>query len=247
MSPHNWWKINTRIKTMPTSNPLLNDDEFRDLQALDSCSVADAIERFNVQLRNEGHTEGGLSCRFPQMGSMLGYAFTLQVRSYAPPTKRKAYDLENTQWWDELLALPYPRILVVQDMDRHPGAGALIGDLHATILKKLGCIGVVTNGAVREINRVQPLDFHMFSGHLSVSHSYSHVVQSGTHVQIGGLEINNGDLLHGDQHGIVRVPRELASRIPRTAQALRQKEADIAAYCASPDFSIEQLRALIQS
>ena len=233
--------------TISSSHPLLSDDEFRDLQALDTCSVANAVERFNIRLRNEGYTEGGLTCRFPKMPSMLGYAFTLQVRSYAPPTKSQSFDLENTQWWDGLMAMPFPKILVIQDMDRHPGAGALVGELHATILKTFGCIGVVTNGAVRDIDRVRPLVFHMFSGSLSVSHSYSHVVQSGIPVQIGGLEINSGDLLHGDQHGIVRVPRELASRIPKTATALRQKEADIAAFCRSPHFSVEELRTLLKS
>ena len=231
----------------PLSHPILSDDEFRDLQALDSCSVANAIERFNLQLRNEGYTEGALNCRFPEMGSMLGYAFTLQVRSYAPPTKRKAYDLENTLWWDALLAIPYPRILVVQDMDRHPGAGALVGELHALILKKLGCIGLVTNGAVRDVDRVKPLEFHMFSNHLTVSHSYCHIVHSGGQVQLGGLEISSGDLLHGDQHGIVRVPKELASRIPKTASALRQKEADVIAFCNSTAFSVEELRTLLNS
>jgi 4-hydroxy-4-methyl-2-oxoglutarate aldolase len=207
--------------TTPTTHPMLSDDEFRDLQALDTCSVANAVERFNIQLRNEGYTEGGLTCRFPEMGSMLGYAFTVQVRSYAPPTKSRFFDFENTQWWDGLMALPYPRILVIQDMDRHPGVGALVGELHTTILKTFGCVGVVTNGAVRDLDRVKPQQFHMFSSSLSVSHSYTHVVHSGVRVQIGGLEINSGDLLHGDQHGIVRVPRELASRIPKTASALR--------------------------
>jgi 4-hydroxy-4-methyl-2-oxoglutarate aldolase len=233
--------------TMPSSNSPLNEEEFRSLQALDSCSVANAIERFNLQLRNEGYTEGGLTCQFPEMGSMLGYAFTLQVRSYAPPTKSKAYDFENTLWWDGLLALPKPRILIVQDMDRQPGVGALVGELHTEVLKKLGCIGVVTNGAVRDVDRVKPLNFHMFSNQLSVSHGYSHVVHSGGRVQIGGLEIGAGDLIHGDQHGIIRIPRELASRIPQTAEALRQKEAEIVAFCKSPTFSVEELRALLNS
>lgn len=228
-----------------TSHPLLSDDDFRDLQALDTCSVANAVERFNVRLRNEGYTEGGLTCRFPEMPSMLGYAFTLQVRSYAPPTKSNSFDLENTQWWDGLIAMPFPKILVIQDMDRHPGAGALVGELHATILKTFGCVGMVTNGGVRDLERVRPLQFHMFSGTLSVSHSYCHIVQSGVRVQIGGLEINSGDLLHGDQHGLIRVPRELAARIPKTAAALRQKEAEIAAFCHSPNFSVQELRALI--
>jgi 4-hydroxy-4-methyl-2-oxoglutarate aldolase len=226
---------------------VIGEEEFRALQTLDSCSIANAIERFDLQLRNQGFTEGGPACRFPQLGSMLGYAFTLQVRSYAPPTKSKAYDLPNTLWWNALQAVPAPRVLVVQDMDRLPGAGALVGELHAQILKRLGCTGVVTNGAVREVDRVEPLRFHLFSHSLSVSKSYCHIVQSGGRVQIGGLEISAGDLLHGDQHGIVRVPKELASRIPKTANLLRQKEVEIAAFCQSPAFSVEELRTMINT
>ena len=143
------------------------------------------------------------------------------------------------------MAVPKPRILVVQDMDRQPGVGALVGEVHAEILKALGCIGVVTNGAVRDLERVKPLNFQMYSGNLSVSHAYSHIVHIGIRVQIGGLEINPGDLLHGDRHGIVRVPRELASQIPATVMAGSQKEANITTYCQSSVFSMEGLRSLL--
>jgi len=236
--------MNTRSPDSLNLQRVLNEDEFRSLQALDSCAVANAIEHFQVQLRNEGYTEGGPTCRFPKMPPILGYAMTLKVRSGAPPTKGRVY-FENTDWWNVLLTVPSPRILVIQDVDRNPGAGALVGDVHAVILKSLGCIGVVTNGAVRDLPRIEPLGFQMFSGSLSVSHAYSHLIRIGGAVQIGGLEISPGDLLHGDCHGIVRVPKELASRIPATAAALRQKEEEIITYCQSPAFTIEGLRSLL--
>ncbi len=236
------------MTTPSPSNPhlqrVLNEDEFRSLQALDSCAVANAIERFHVQLRNEGYTEGELTCRFPEMPPVLGYAMTLKVRSGAPPTKGKVFS-ENTDWWNVLLSVPAPRVLVIQDMDRVPGAGALVGEVHAAIFKSLGCISVVTNGPLHELSRIQPLGIQIFSGSLSVSHAYRHLVGVGSAVQIGGLEISPGDLLHGDCHGIVRVPKELASRIPATAAALRQKEEEIISYCQSPAFTVEGLRGLI--
>ncbi|MCE0483660.1 MAG: RraA family protein [Methylacidiphilales bacterium] len=228
----------------PSRHPALTKEEFQDLRFLDSCAVANAIERFRIQLRNEGHTEGSLVCRYPHMLPVLGYAMTLKVRSSSPPSKGQSF-FENTDWWDELLAVPAPRILVVQDMDRFPGSGALIGDLHACILKKLDCVGVVTNGAVRDLPRIEGLDFQMFSGSLNVSHAYSHIVHVGGPVQIGSLEISPGDLIHGDCHGIVRIPRELATRIPATASALRDKEEKIMTYCHSPGFSVEGLRDLL--
>ena len=229
--------------TSPPSVPAsISESDFQALALLDSCSVANAIERFNIQLRNEGYTGDDLICHFPGRPPMLGYAFTLQVRSYAPPTKGRSY-FEDTHWWDAFLQIPEPRILVIQDMDRHPGTGALVGEIHVEILRGLGCIGVITNGAVRDLDRVRPLNFQMYSHALSVSHGYSHIISTGSRVQIGGLDIRTGDLLHGDCHGVIRIPKELAARIPATAAALRQKEDDIIAFCRSDAFSVEELRS----
>jgi regulator of RNase E activity RraA len=230
--------------TSPSRYSALTKEEFQDLKLLDSCAVANAIERFRVQLRNEGFAEGGLVCRYPHMLPVLGYAMTLKVRSVAPPSKGRAF-FENTDWWDALLAIPSPRFLVIQDMDRSPGTGALVGDMHACILKRLDCVAVATNGAVRDVSRVEGFDFQMFSGSLSVSHAYSHIVHVGGTVQLGGLEISPGDLIHGDCHGLVRIPRELASRIPATASALRKKEDAIITYCHSSEFSVTGLRDLL--
>lgn len=238
--------MNPQPTTSPSAHSAISETDLRDLAALDSCAVANAIERFNVQLRNEGYTEGDLICHFPERPPMVGYAFTLQVRSYAPPMKWKPH-FEDTRWWDALLQIPPPRILAIQDMDRNPGTGALVGEVHAVILQALGCKGVITNGSVRDIDRVRPLDFQMYSRTLSVSHGYSHIVSSGSHVQIGGLDIRPGDLLHGDGHGVVRIPKELAARIPSTAAELRAKEEEIMAFCRSSAFSVEGLRSLLNS
>jgi 4-hydroxy-4-methyl-2-oxoglutarate aldolase len=226
----------------PAPLPLLNADEYAALAGLSSCAVANAIEGFNVQLRNEGFTAGYLACRFPELPPVLGYAFTLQVRTSAPPMKGRTF-LENIEWWERLLAVPEPRIVVIQDIDRQPGSGAVVGALLAEILKKLGCVGVLTNGAVRELPQIAPLLFQLYSSTLTASHSYCHIVRVGEPVQIEGLEVKTGDLLHGDVHGMVRVPRELATRIPKTAEALREKEAALEEYLRSPDFSVEGLRA----
>lgn len=212
-----------------------------DLAGLDTCSVANAIECFDVRLRNEGFTDASIQCRLPALPAMVGYALTLRVRSSAPSWKNENY-LERTDWWSQVQSQPAPRVLVIQDMDRHPGTGAFIGEVHAAILQSLGAIGAVTNGAVRDLPAVERLKFQLFSGSVAVSHSYMHIVEIGGSVEVGGLRIASGDLLHGDQHGIVQIPLEVAEKIPPTAARIHARERRIIDYCRSTGMTVDGLR-----
>jgi len=89
------------------------------------------------------------------------------------------YIYDRTDWWKEILAVPAPRIVVIQDVDANPGLGAFVGEVHAHILQALGCVGVVTNGAVRDLNAIEGSGFQVFAGNVSVSHAYAHVFDFG--------------------------------------------------------------------
>ena len=174
---------------------------------------------------------------------MVGYAMTLRVRSESPSWKGENY-LDRTDWWALLNARPKPQVLVIQDMDRHAGTGAFIGETHAAILQALGCIGAVTNGAARDLPAVARLGFRLFSSNVAVSHSYMHVVEVGGIVQVGGLRIAPGDLLHGDQHGVVLIPPQIAEQIPATVERIRVREREVIKYCHSPGFTLEGLKQI---
>ena len=93
---------------------------------------------------------------------MLGYAATVKVRGSAPPTAERDYP-DRTDWWDYILSLPAPRVVVVQDEATKAGLGSLLGAVHVNILRALGCVGAVTNGAVRDLPAAEKLGFSRFS------------------------------------------------------------------------------------
>jgi regulator of RNase E activity RraA len=113
------------------------------------------------------------------------------------------------------------------------------------ILQALHCAGVITNGSVRDIPAAESAGFHFFAGSVSVSHAYVHIIEFGQPVQIGGLRIQSGDLLHGDVHGVQSIPLEIAARIPLVAAQIAAKEQELIALCRSPGFSLEKLRAAV--
>lgn len=225
-------------------NSPLTPEQLESLRRLDACTLANAIETFHERLRNEGFVDHTVRCLFPRLQPMVGYAATIQIRGSAPPTVAGPY-ADRTDWWDYIVSLPEPRVVVVQDVATRPGLGSLVGAVHMNILRALHCVGMVTNGSVRDIPASESAGFHLFAGSVSVSHAYIHIVEIGKPVEIGGLKIQSGDLLHGDLHGVQSVPLDIAARIPPVAAQITAREQALIALCRSPGFSIEKLRAAV--
>jgi 4-hydroxy-4-methyl-2-oxoglutarate aldolase len=225
-------------------NTDLTLEQMEILRRLDACTLANAIEMFHERLRNEGFADHSIHCLFPQLRPILGHTATVKVRGSAPPTTKRGYS-GRTDWWDYVVSLPAPRIVVVQDVATKVGFGSLLGAVHVNILHALGCVGAVTNGAVRDLPAAEKLGFQMFAGSISVSHAYIHIVEYGTPIEIGGLKIKSGDLLHGDLHGVQSIPANIAGKIPRAAAEIIAREQELITLCQSKDFSIEKLRAAI--
>lgn len=208
-------------------------------------SVSNAIETFEVRLRNEGFADGRLRCLFPQHPAVIGHAVTARIRCSAPPPVGHSYH-DRTDWWSSIVAVPAPRIVVVQDVDERPGLGAFIGDVHAQILSALGCVAYATNGSVRDLDAVRDLGFQLFASGVSVSHAFAHIVDFGEPVEVGGLTVATGDLLFGDASGLLSVPPSIVGQIPEAIDRMLSKEAHVIALCRSPRFSIDGLRALVK-
>jgi len=228
-----------------TASNVLTPEQLADLGKLDTCVVANAIEAFNVRLRNEGFANSSIHCLAPQPAPMVGYAATLKIQCSHPPMSGHSY-VDRTDWWTWLDSLPKPTVLVIEDVDVRPGIGAFVGEVHAAIVQALGCVGVVTNGSVRDVPAVHHRGFHLFAGSVSVSHAYAHRVDFGKPVTVGGLEIKTGDLIHGDQHGVLTIPNDIANQVPLAAERIRAHEKRILAECLGPGFSIEKLRDAVK-
>jgi 4-hydroxy-4-methyl-2-oxoglutarate aldolase len=200
--------------------PLVHEDVIGVLRGIETCVVSNAIETFDVRLRNTGFADARIRCMFEDLPPLVGYAATARLRAVDPPMSGRIYH-DRTDWWNSILESPHPRIVVLEDLDDPPGVGAFLGDMHAAILRGLGCVGYVTNGAVRELPRVRELGFQLFAGNIAVSHAYAHIFDLGHVLKIGGLEVKPGDLLHGDRHGILTIPSEIAAEIPMVAASCR--------------------------
>lgn len=216
-------------------------DIFDFLRRTDTCVVSNAIETLNVRMRNEGFVHGAPHCMFPELAPIAGYAVTGSIRASAPPISGLLY-YHRADWWRHFAGISGPKIIVMEDLDRTPGTGALFGEIHARFGRALGCVGYLTNGSIRDVGAIQALGLQCFASGASVSHSYAHIVEFGAPVNIGGLKISTGDLLHGDLNGIHSVPSAVTGRLPGIVEKIKAHEAELIQLCQARDFSIEKLQ-----
>ena len=216
------------------------------LRELTTCVVASAIETFRVRLPNTGFADSNVRCVFSEHPPIAGYAATARIRTSNPPMEGHGYSYGRTDWWNHILSIPAPRIVVIEDLDEPAGLGAFIGEVNANILLSLGCAGLVTNGSVRDLDQVRPGGFQMFAGNVSVSHAYAHILDFGGPVKVGGLIIGPGDLVHGDRNGVQTIPSEIASQVLGMAQKIVRRRHRLIGLCQSTDFSLDVLRNAIE-
>lgn len=212
---------------------------------LSTCVVASAIEPFRVRLANSGFADSRVRCIFPDNPPVIGYAATARIRTSDPPMEGHSYYF-RTEWWNEILRVPAPRVIVVEDLDDPPGLGAFVGEVHASILQALGSVALVTNGSVRDIPAIKESGFQLFAGNVAVSHAYAHVFDFGGSVKVAGLNINPGDLVHADLHGVQTIPLEIAEKIPERADEIQNRRQFFIELCRSRGFSLESLRGAME-
>jgi 4-hydroxy-4-methyl-2-oxoglutarate aldolase len=220
----------------------LTTQELDALRAITAPTICNAIETFKVRPRNQGFMDGTITCRFPELGVMVGYAVTAKIRARERPQQGPApWDM-----WAEMEKVPKPWVVVIDDLDYPDPVGSFWGEVNGSVYMGLGAIGTVTNGGVRDLPEVRATGFHFFSSGVLVSHAYVHLVEVGAPVSVGGLTVNPGELLHGDEHGVTSVPLEIAREVPKAADEVEARERVIIDFARSPQCTGDGLKRLIQ-
>lgn len=133
-------------------------------------------------------------------------------------------------YYAKVQATSAPAIAVIEDVDPQP-VGSFWGEVQGSVHKALGCVGVVTNGGVRDLDEVERLGFRYFASCILVSHAYVHLEAYDCPVRVGGLTVRPGDLLHADKHGVVLIPKEIAPALAEACRAAQWAEEPVIQGC----------------
>jgi 4-hydroxy-4-methyl-2-oxoglutarate aldolase len=228
---------------MPSFTPptaLLSGELLAFLREVDSPTVANAIEPFEVRHRNEGFVGGNVRALFPDMGVMVGQALTVTVANPPGPVAgREGY----WRMWEALERMPKPAVLVMQDISGAPHRCAYAGEVMATMAQRLGAVGMVTDGGYRDVHEVRALGFHYFAAYQVVSHGNFEIVDVGIPVTLDGARIETGDILHGDVNGIVTIPAAVLDGLPAAVAKIRDRERRFMDFIKSDRFNLTDAKA----
>jgi regulator of RNase E activity RraA len=223
----------------------LSDADLQALRAWDTPTICNALELITPQRRGYGFTTAPLVCAFPALKPIVGYARTATIRASQPNPKPGAEaKAQRFAYFDYIVEGPGPRIMVLQDLDPAPGFGAFWGEVQTNLHKALGCLGCVTNGSIRDLDAAAE-GFQLLAGSVGPSHGWVHLVEFGGGVNVAGMTVRSGDLIHADRHGAVVVPPEAVREIPKAVDLLGRREAVIIKTAQSRDFTVARLKKAI--
>jgi 4-hydroxy-4-methyl-2-oxoglutarate aldolase len=217
----------------------INGEDLAFLRGVDSPTIANAIESFKVRDRTEGFIGGEVRALFPELPPPVGVALTVTMTNTAGAIA------ERENWWrmyEALSQVPPPSVLVVQDISGAPSRYAQAGEVMVTLAMRLGAVGMVTDGGLRDVDEVCRLGFGYFARYVVVSHANYEIVDIGEPVTVDGQEVRTGDILHGDANGIVVVPREVLYGLPEAVQEVRTRERATMDFINSPEYTIAAAR-----
>jgi len=220
---------------------LLPPETLEALRLFDSPTISNAIEHFKVRDPVTGYTNMNLRCQFPDQKPMLGYAVTCTADTTTAGCNRP---MRLDELLDAVHVAPKPAVIVVQYVGPDRLRSCLAGDMFSTAMQKLGAVGLVTDMGNRDIRQIQKRSpgFQVFCPGSVVSHGHGYLLDFNISVSICGLTIQPGDLLHGDENGLVSIPLDIAESVIEQAESVQKTEKEYFDFLESNSFTLKELK-----
>ena len=216
-------------------------DLIAELETIDTPTVCNALELVAPRRRGWGYTVEPLVCARPELGSMVGFARTARIRAQHPADDDAAANDRRDDYFRYVDEGPKPTIMVIEDIDGDSrGYGSWWGEVNSTIHLGLGAKGVVTDGSIRDLPDIAE-GFQLLAGRVGPSHAFVQMVDYGGPVNVAGMGVVDGDLIHADQHGAVVIPTDVAAEVMAAADLIARREAVIIDAAKQVGFDHRQL------
>ena len=213
------------------------------LRSVDTPTVCNAIEVAQGKRGFNAFTRGTMLCSAPNEPAVVGYAITAKIQAIHPPTEGPdVIRARRMAYYEAMADGPNPGVAVVEDTDFPHAIGAYWGEVNTTIHKGFGLSGTLTNGVMRDLGDMAE-GYPVIAGSIGPSHGFVHVTELGTAVEIFGLTVHQGDLIHADRHGAVVIPPEVVDQLADAIQKMQDTEQLVLGPAKEPGFDFDKFEA----
>ena len=197
---------------------------FKLLTEVDTPTVCNAIEVAQGKRGFNRFTRGTMVASHPEAPAMVGYARTARIRAVEPPSEPpEVIKARRMDYYKHMATGPRPAVAVVQDLDVPNAIGAYWGEINTNIHKSFGLSGTLTDGVMRDLGDL-PDGYPVVAGSIGPSHGFVHVVDIAQPVEIFGMAVADGDLVHADRHGALVIPPEVVPDLAGAIATLMKSE-----------------------
>jgi regulator of RNase E activity RraA len=217
---------------------MLSQEILEGFNAFDSATIFNAVVK-KLGLPNEDYTDHRIRCLLPDTGPVVGYAVTAEVTTNDADSVAAPWE----DYYEALHRTEGPVVAVLRDVDSRPGRGASFGDGMARLHKKLGTVGVLVEGTVRDLAGIGEVGLPVWAWGTVPGHGVFCVTRVGGPVTVGSMRVRGGDLIFADGDGAVRIQEEHAEEVLQLAAEVRAFEAEVFAQYEAEDFTFEKWKA----
>lgn len=219
----------------------LPDDLLALLREVDTPTVCNAIEVAQGKRGFNRFTRGTMQHCKPGDPAIVGFARTARISGLAPPNEAPdVIRARRMEYFRSMAGGDGPTAAVVEDVDYPNCIAGWWGEVHVAVHKGLGLKGAVTNGVLRDLDVIDD-GFPVLAGSLGPSHGFVHVVDIGTEVNVMGMRVAQGELVHADRHGAVIIPSEVIPDLKGAIDTVVASENIVLEPARKPDFDINKL------
>jgi len=179
------------------------EDLFEAFGRVSTCNISDAFHKHGVMIGIFPHIASGQK--------MVGRALTVQTC--------------NGDWAKPVEAIDRAKKGDVIIIDVGGAPVAVWGELASESARIMGVVGVVIDGAVRDIDDIKAMGFPAFSRSVAPNagepKGYGGI---GIEITVGGQTVRTGDWIIGDESGVIVVPKEQAVEVANRSLDVKERE-----------------------
>ena len=224
------------------ANALIEPELLSLLRKVDTPTVCNAIEVAQGQRGFNKFTHGTMLCSSSNSTPMVGFAKTAKIAAISPPTEsQEIIKRRRMAYYQYMSDFNGPAVAVIEDIDYPECIGAYWGEINTKVHKGFGISGALTNGVMRDLGDMAE-GFPVVAGSIGPSHGFVHIREIDSEVNIFGLSVLPGDLIHADLHGAVVIPKEVINSLKGAIHKLFASERLILDPAEKEGFSFDDFK-----